>query len=181
MGTKQAEKLLPLIGAVVLLLSWAVQQTLFAEWNASLSRLSAAEAVFHSYRAANGVFHALRDASDEKVRDAIQGHQLVNYERGLGEVRKALDPGIYDRNFQLERDALQAGVQYDDLSADGKVLFIFSAMSRALAENRNILEVQKSSAERWFKWLYVIGSLLVIGGGVAKVLTGFTPSRSPPP
>lgn len=168
---KALEKWAPIAGAVLLFGSWAVQQLLSAEWNASLARIGASEAVFHSYRAANGVFRAMQVlAPSPELRERIDKEQEMNYELGLKEVLQAVDPAIHDRNLKLFTETLPDGLTLERLSVNARNMVLYGALTATLVEQRSILARRKDTAQRAFLWLYVVGTLVVILGGIAKAI-----------
>lgn len=171
MEANRLEKLLPVAGAIILFVAWAVQQVLSVEWNASLSRIGSSEAVFHTYRANNAVFRALRAAAPAHAKGEIETQQIQNYDRGLAVLRASIDPILYEARRKRAMETTEDGVKFENFSTDAKILVEFETMQWALADERNALSKKKSIAERIFYGLYVLGTLLAIAGGIAKLLS----------
>ena len=167
--TKRLETLLSVVGSVILLVSWGVQQLLFDSWNAKLSKLGSAEAVFHAYRANDGLFRALRAVAPQAIGD-LERQQLRSYENGLSVLRQVVDPNIYDDSRSRSIRTLPDGMKFEELSAHGKIIVEFDAMQRALALERRALSGRKESAETVFLALYVLGTLVLIAGGAVKLI-----------
>ncbi len=169
MNTKRLEILFSVVGSAILLLSWGVQQLLFDNWNAKLSKLGSAEAVFHAYRANDGLFRALRAVAPQAISD-MERQQLRSYENGLSVLRQVVDPKIYDASRSRSIETLQEGTKFEDLSAHGKIMVEFDAMQRALQFERTALSSRKEIAEVVFLTLYVLGTLVLIVGGAVKLI-----------
>ncbi len=168
MNIKRLETLLSVLGSVILLVSWAVQQLLFDNWNARLSKLGSAEAVFHAYRANDGLFRALRVIAPQAIND-IERQQLKSYENGLVVLAQVVDSKIYDASRILTIQTLPEDIKFEELSAHGRILIEFDAMQRALALERAQLSGRKQFAETTFLTLYVLGTFLLIASGVVKL------------
>lgn len=164
----QLDKVFPVLGSIVLLGSWAVQQFLYNEWNASLTRIGSSEAVFHSYRANDGVFRALRRIAPQ-VNDEISNQQFKNFEKGLYVLKTTIDSTIYADVRARAVESIVDGLKFDELSADGKILVEFDVIQTSLSKERSVLSSRKSVAEKTFLALYVVGTLLIIAGGLAKL------------
>lgn len=166
-NTKRLEILFSVLGSVILLGSWAVQQLLFNNWNAKLSKLGSAESVFHAYRASDGLFRALRVIAPQAI---IDREQLKSYENGLSVLRQVVDGKIYDASRSRTIETLPEDIKFEELSAHGKILVEFDAMQRALVQERSELSSRKQIAETVFLTLYIFGTLVLIGSGAIKLV-----------
>jgi hypothetical protein len=86
-------KIIPVLGSIILFLSWAFQQTLLGEVNSTAQRISNAQSVFQTYQSSNALFNALLETAknDSESIDRIQRLQISSYELGLRELEALLD------------------------------------------------------------------------------------------
>ena len=171
MTAKSLEKVLPIVGAILLLLSWAIQQFLYGEWNAALSRIGSSESTFQSYRAANELFKSLVVIAPEANKASIRQQQYDSYRKGLQEIGKTLDSDRYDLYRTAAIGTLpEEKKTFEAFDTDAKILLESEAMHRAISEKRRELSSKKAKAECLFRLFYLLGTLIVIGGGVAKLI-----------
>lgn len=152
-----------IVGSVVLLAAWLVQQFMFDELNNRLQQLNAAEAVFYQYRATNQIFVALRDIAGSGKDPVIADTQTRNYEIGLAYLQGAVSAQAYreaSARFQAE-DAAR-------MSPDAKRLTEANVLSLAVSTDRAALQKKKTVVQIIFWILNILGSLLLIIATVAK-------------
>jgi hypothetical protein len=169
MDIKRLETLFSVVGSVILLVSWGVQQLLFDSWNSKLSKIGSAEAVFHAYRANDGLFRALRVIAPQAIAD-IELQQLKSYKNGLAVLTSVVDSNIYNSSRTLSIETLPEGQGFEKLNAYGKIMVEFDAMQRAITLERRQLSNRKEIAETVFLTLYVLGTLLLIASGAVKLI-----------
>jgi hypothetical protein len=170
MHAKKLEKVLPVVGSIVLLLSWAVQTLLFANWNATAAKLAGAESVLQSYRASDGVLRALRAIVPPDKLAAVDGQQETNFDRGIIGLRTVMDSDIYRAKRDQVFSALADGATTEQLTSNARVDLEYNAIQLTLATERTALTGRVSAAESTFLLLYALGTLLVIGGGIVRLL-----------
>lgn len=161
---------LPILGSLLLFLSWVVQQTLFDRWNSKLASIGGAEAVFHTYRSNNAVFRALRATAPQQTSE-IEQQQETNYNRGRELIERQLDPENYKAAMERARAGVAAFVSLSQLSVDQRILIVYDALQIALSIERSSLETRKRTAEYVFYLLYAVGSLMLLVGAVLKART----------
>ena len=171
MKTEIQAKLLPLIASIVLLFSWAVQQFLFGEWNATLSKIDASESIFHSYRSSNAVIKSLVILSPPELKDRIEAEQLENYRRGTLEISKTINQERLNLSKQRGIETLPDDIQYESLGSNAKILLELEAIQRVLAFERESLFAKKKIAEQSFLILYILSAVITIYGAVLGLRT----------
>ena len=74
-------KLIPVLSALILFLSWVFQQTMLEEANSKLQRIYNAISVHQTYQSNNALFNALTETNknDPEAVEKIRKFQLYNY------------------------------------------------------------------------------------------------------
>ena len=154
----------PILGGLLLLAAWFVQQTLLANKNDALGRIKAAEETFATYQSENAQFNAerkRRGISDPRDDPGFRD-QVRNYEDGLNHLEEVLDPvvrkGIPPRQnpYTSEPAALLETTQTR-----------LTAIQKAVRAKKDSLSADKKRINTAFIVLYVLGSIAVLIGTAA--------------
>ena len=160
----------PVLGSLVLFMSWVFQQTLLEDANGTLRKIHDAQTVYKNYQANNAIFNAIMQAADkgEESAEQIRRFQIYNYELGLRDMELLLDdpaktdiPGAPHAYDVTQDAASMLNVTQDRL---GKI-------QQRLAEKENEIVGRKSTFNKVFLGLYAAGSATVLLGSVLSVLT----------
>ncbi len=156
---------LPIAGSVILLAAWLVQQTIFDDVNSRLSRLNAAEGSFQQYRALGPIFASLRFMSPSDVANEVAEAQRSSYMVGIEYVKRAISPDVYRAAFEQ----FESSGYIEPSQPDLRRLREWGILDLALTRDRESLERRKNWTQYVFWAMNVVGSLLIIIGGVAKI------------
>jgi hypothetical protein len=158
----RAAIIFPIVGGLLLLAAWFVQQTLLASKNDALHRIEVAEGNFATYQSGNAEFNAARKRSGnpDPLHDPGFSDQVRNYETGLKHLEEVLDPaareGIPQYNPTSDNAALLDNTQTR-----------LEAIQTAVKAETDSLEADKKRINTIFVVLYVVGSIAVLIGTVA--------------
>src|SRR4029453_1071218 len=86
-------KMLPILGSLVLFLSWVFSQSLLGDANSALQKIFTAQSVFQTYQSNNALFNGLIATvrGEDDAIDRIRRTQVYNYELGLRDLEHLLD------------------------------------------------------------------------------------------
>ena len=160
----------PVLGSLVLFMSWVFQQTLLESANGSLREIHDAQTVYKNYQANNAIFNAIMQTADkgEGAREQIRRFQIYNYELGLRDMELLLDE-------PAKAGLPQAPYAYDTTRDADSMLNVtqdrLGKIQERLAEKENEIIGRKSTFNRVFLGLYAAGSATVLLGSVLSVLT----------
>ena len=159
----------PVLGSLVLFMSWVFQQTLLEDANSTLRKIHDAETVYKNYQANNAVFNAIMQTADnsEESREQIRRFQVYNYELGLPDMELLLDE-------TAKTDLPEAPYAYDVTRGAEDMLNVtqdrLGEIQERLAEKENEIIGRKSTFNKVFLGLYAAGSATVLLGSVLSVL-----------
>lgn len=159
----------PVLGSLVLFMSWVFQQTLLEDANSTLRRIHDAETVYENYQANNAIFNAIIQTADngEESIEQIRRFQIYNYELGLRDMELLLDE-------TAKTNIPEAPYAYDvTQGADGMLNVTQDRLGKIqerLAEKENEIIGRKSTFNKVFLGLYAAGSATVLLGSVLSVL-----------
>ena len=149
-------KIIPVLGSIILFLSWVFQQTQLGEANSALQRISSAQSVFQTYQSNNAMFNAIvetvRDDSDSV--DKIRRSQIYNYELGLRELESALDD---EAKAGLPSPPNPFGGGPDVETMMRVTQERINSIQGKLAEARTRIGGQKAALNAMFLVLYAVG------------------------
>ncbi len=159
----------PVLGSIILFLSWAFQQTLLEDANSTLQRIYNAESVYQTYQSNNAIFNAIIVIADSDTAsiDKIRRSQIYNYELGLKDMVQLLDdeakadiPGSPSPfSGTPDVDVMMATTQERLEKIQGE-----------LADQKDEIINRKSTFNKIFLLLYAFGSAIVLVGSVFNVL-----------
>jgi len=156
-------------GAVLLLASWAFQQTLLDQANGEMQAIANAEGVYQTYQSNNALFNAVNEAlvGNAAATQQVRRVQVYNYELGLRPMESLLDPD--------QRQDIPAAV--DPYSGDFQFESAFAVTQERLEKIQERLFQKEArirdrkSRLRWiFLSLYGLGSLAVLVANSVKAL-----------
>jgi hypothetical protein len=162
-------KIIPVLGSIILFLSWAFQQTLLGEVNSTSQRISNAQSVFQTYQSNNALFNALLETSknDSASMDRIKRLQISNYELGLRELEVLLDAKA--------KEGIPAPPNPFSSTSDTATMMhatqerIHMIQGR-VAQKREGIARRKAALNTTFLLLYAIGSLIVLTGSALGIV-----------
>ena len=162
-------KLLPILGSIVLFLSWVFQQTLLGEANSALQQISNAQGVFQTYQSNNAVFNAIAETAKNNSQsvDTIRRVQMYNYELGLRELEAVLDA---EARTGIPRAINPYSGSPDTSTMMRIVQERIDTIQEKVAEKRKQIGERKVALNGIFLVLYAIGSLTVLTGSVLNVV-----------
>jgi hypothetical protein len=162
-------KIIPVLGSIILFLSWVFQQTLLGEANSALQRISSAQSVFQTYQSNNAMFNAIVETikDDSESVDKIRRSQIYNYELGLRELESALDD-------EAKADIPSPPNPFSGAPDVETMMRItqerINTIQGKLAEAREKIGEQKAALSAAFLVLYALGSLTVLTGSALNVV-----------
>jgi hypothetical protein len=180
MRAKALIAMVPIAGALILFLSWVIQQTLLEQARDDLGQLSAANTTFQTYQSNNALFNAIiestsknRSDSDPQpggqasVEDHIRAVQIYNYELGLQSMEGLLD--------DADRRDIPAPVDaYGSTMPFAKKLEIvqdrLEKIQGGILKKTARIKERQASYTLMFSGAYALGSLLVLAGSVLTAL-----------
>jgi hypothetical protein len=167
-------------GAVLLFGAWLLQATLVDRANDALSRVDDASRVYQTYQSNNALFNALlvsiadarrltygdynypsKDArSVQQVNyETVRKMQATNYELGLADMERALEPSV-------RRTIPPADVEAPPAEALERIQTRLERIQVALRERRSSLVDHKHRVYWVFFSVYLFGSLAVVAASV---------------
>jgi peptidoglycan hydrolase CwlO-like protein len=165
--TKALIRIVPILGSLILFLSWVFQQTLFEEANSTLQRIQAAQTVYQTYQANNAMFNAIIETTDDKEAiEQIRRFQMYNYELGLRDMEMLLDDRA-KRNIPKAPDAYDASRSVEDMMT--VVQERLTTIQEKLATKEEKIVRRKSALNRVFLAGYAVGSATLLVGSVLSV------------
>lgn len=168
MSAKSLVKIIPVLGSIVLFLSWVFQQTMLEDANSTLESIYNARDVFQTYQSNNAVFNAIiATATDEASIERIRGLQISNYELGLREMELLLDQE--DRVDIPAPPNTLGGAPVSDVTIQITQERLEKIQGR-LANKRDGIIDRTSTLNRTFYALYGIGSVTVLIGSLLNVI-----------
>jgi len=154
-------KLLPVLGSIILFLSWVFQQSLLGEANSTLQQISNAQGVFQTYQSNNAIINAIVETvkTDSQAVDTIRRVQVYNYELGLRELEAVLDAEA--------RTGIPSAPNPFSGSPDAGTLMRIvqeriNAIQGKVTEKREEIGERKAALNGVFLVLYAVGSLTVL-------------------
>jgi DNA-binding transcriptional MerR regulator len=165
--TKALIRIVPILGSLILFLSWVFQQTLLEEANSTLQRIQAAQTVYQTYQANNAMFNAIMETTDDKEAiKQIRRLQMYNYELGLRDMEMLLDDRA-KRNIPKAVDAYGTSRSVEDMMAVLQVRL--EKIQEKLATKEEKVVRRKSALNRVFLAVYAVGSATLLVGSVLSV------------
>lgn len=168
MSAKSWVKIVPVLGSIVLFLSWVFQQTMLEDANNTLESIYNARGVFQTYQSNNAMFNAIiATTTDEASIERVRGLQIANYELGLREMELLLD--------EAERVDIPAppntlgGAAVSDATIKITQERLEKIQGRLAAKRDEIIE-RTSTLNKAFYALYGIGSVTVLIGSLLNVI-----------
>jgi hypothetical protein len=170
-------KIIPVLGSIILFLSWAFQQTLLGEVNSTSQRISNAQSVFQTYQSNNALFNALVETvkNDRESIDQIRRVQISNYELGLRELEALLDDEA--------KATIPSPPNPFSGTADAATMMRITqerinTIQGKLAQKREEMAGRKAALNTTFLLLYAIGSLTVLTGSALGAVQSAKSSES---
>lgn len=167
-------KVIPVMGSITLFLAWVFQQTLLGDANSTLQRINSAQSVFQTYQSNNALFNAILATTnrDSKSISAVRSMQIYNYDLGLRELEALLTAE--------ERADLPAQPNPYSGSPDAETKMSIlqtriDMIQGKLETKKAAISQQKSTYNRIFLFLYVLGTLTILSGSMLNALTSSTP------
>lgn len=169
---------MPVVGSLILFLSWVFQQSLLNEVNSTLQRMYTAQSVFQTYQSNNAIFNAIVESvkNDSESAEVIRRSQVYNYELGLRELEALLD------------DAEKSDIPRPARTFDGTI--DVDAMMNVLqdrteqiqvkiAVKRNYTLERKARLNAISLFIYALGSLMILIGSISNTMSSLGPGESP--
>jgi peptidoglycan hydrolase CwlO-like protein len=170
MSAKLIVNVIPVLGSLILFLSWVFQQTLLEDANSTLQKIYNARTVYQTYQSNNAMFNAIIETVEndrESVEEKIRKFQIYNYELGLRDMEALL-------NDEARADIPEAPHAYSTTqSADVMLNTTQDRLTKIqvrLAAKENEIVSRKSTLNKMFLGLYAVGSTAVLVGSVLSVL-----------
>lgn len=168
MSAKSLVKLVPVLGSIVLFLSWVFQQTMLEDANSTLEQIYNAQDVFQTYQSNNAVFNAIiATTTNEASIEQIRRSQIYNYELGLRDMELLLDKA--DRvDIPAPPNAFSGSPGPDEMIQTTQERL--EKIQGKLAHKKTEITEHKSTLNKTFYVLYGIGSVTVLMGSLLNVL-----------
>src|SRR5574339_16990 len=166
-------KVIPVMGSITLFLAWVFQQTLLGNANSTLQRINSAQSVFQTYQSNNALFNAIlaTTKNDSKSISAVRSMQIYNYDLGLRELEALLT--AEERADLPEQPNPYSGSP--DAETKMSILQTRIDMIKGKLETKKAsISQQKSTYNRIFLFLYVLGTLTILSGSMLNALTSST-------
>lgn len=167
---KKTHKLIPIIGSIVLFLSWGFQSTILDESNSMIRKIDNAQAVYQTYQSNNAIFNALVElvGEDESAILQIRTSQVNNYQYGLRDMENLLSD---EERVDIPKpiNPFSGGLEIDEMLANTQERL--ELIQGKLLAKRNSLSERNSTFNNIFMSLYALGSLMVLGGSVMNVIS----------
>jgi peptidoglycan hydrolase CwlO-like protein len=165
--TKALIRIVPILGSLILFLSWVFQQTSLEETNSTLQRIQAAQTVYQTYQANNAVFNAIIETTnDEESIEQIRRFQMYNYELGLRDMEMLLDD-------KAKKNIPKAPSAYDDTQSVEDMMTVvqerLTTIQEKLATKEEKIVRRQSALNRMFLAVYAVGSATLLVGSVLSL------------
>jgi hypothetical protein len=169
-------KVIPVIGSIILFLAWVFQQTLLGDANSTLQRINSAQSVFQTYQSNNALFNAILKTtnSDSQSVAAVRAMQIYNYDLGLRELEALL----------TDQEKADLPEQPNPFSGTPDTVTMMSILQTRIDMIQGKLEARKaaiatlkSTYNKIFLGLYVIGTLTVLSGSMLNALSSSRPTE----
>lgn len=157
--------IVPVLGSLVLFLSWVFQQTLLEDANSTLQKIYNARSVYQTYQSNNAVFNAISETieDDQESVEQIRRFQIYNYELGLKDMELLLDD-------QTRTDVPEAPYAYSTTQSVDVMLNTtqdrLGKIQVKLADREDEIVSRKSTLNKIFLGLYTVGSVTVLVGSI---------------
>ncbi len=169
MSAIKAASLATVVGGLVLVGSWILQQTLLDRANGKLDRIYNAQSTFATYQSNNALFNAILSATAPGVsrRLDVRRSQVYNYELGLRDMEDLLS--AKERRGIPPTLISQAFSSADIFVRLWPTLQARTVKIQAAVRNKRARILSEKNRLYWiFFALYLCGSTLVLSGTVLK-------------
>lgn len=169
-------KVIPVIGSITLFLAWVFQQTLLGDANSTLQRINSAQSVFQTYQSNNALFNAILATTntDSKSVSSVRSMQMYNYDLGLRELEALLT--AEERADLPEQPNPYSGSPDAETKMSILQTRIDMIQGKLEIKKASITE-QKSTYNRIFLFLYVLGTVTILIGSMLNALTSSPPTE----
>jgi hypothetical protein len=170
-------KIIPVLGSIILFLSWTFQQTWLGEVNSTSQRISNAQSVFQTYQSNNALFNALAETvkNDSESIEQIRRVQISNYELGLRELEALLED-------EAKATIPSPPNPFSGTSDAATMMRItqerINTIQGKLAQKREEIARRKAALNTTFLLLYAIGSLTILTGSALSAVQSTRASES---
>ena len=156
-------KIIPVLGSIILFLSWVFQQSWLEDANGALQQISAAQSIFQTYQSNNALFNAVLEAIKDNPDsvEQVRRTQVYNYELGLRELEALLDA---EARTDIPKPPNPFSGTSDVATLMGLTQERINKIQGELALKRDEITRRKSSLNTMFLILYAVGSITVLIG-----------------
>jgi hypothetical protein len=170
-------KIFPIVGSLILFLSWVFQQSLLGDANSALQRIYTAQSVFQTYQSNNALFNAIIEVvkNDSESVEKIRRSQIYNYELGLKELEALLDEEERN-NIPRPPNPFSGTSDIDTMTQITQARI--NQIQGKLAAKRDEIANRKSTLNSVFLALYAIGSVTVLTGAALNAITSAKSSEA---
>jgi hypothetical protein len=152
-----------LLGGLVLLFSWLSQTFLFDRWRSRLTQIQEAHTGFITYQSNHGIYAVLSSLVPPEKRNELLSLEIRDFRTGLDELRQVLSK----RQLEALEDNIEAqvGIYAAENSEEiARIMAESTVIQTEFAKEKQRIEAKKSSAEKLFWVLYILGSVLILFG-----------------
>jgi hypothetical protein len=161
-------EILTVLGPIAVLGLWLYQQVEVERRSDELRALSAARTVYQTYQSHNALFNAVSQlvGSNKESADSVRVFQIYNYELGLRAIERVLSAA--------EKAGIPPAVDVygGTQSAETKMTQTqqrLEALQTRLDDKEAAIKRLADQAHATYLWVYVMISLVTIGGAALKV------------
>jgi hypothetical protein len=158
-------KIMPVLGSIIIFLSWVFQQTFLDKADSTLQQISNARSVFQTYQSNNALFNALIQTveNNRESVDSIRRSQIYNYELGLEELEALLDD---EAKATIPPPATPFSCTSDCETELRITQERTNKIQSELLQKRGEMNGRKTMLNIMFLLLYAVGSVSVLIGSV---------------
>jgi len=167
-------KVLPIVGSIILFLAWVFQQTLLGNANSTLQRINTAQSVFQTYQSNNALFNAILETTkgDSETVSKVRSMQIYNYDLGLRELEALLTD---EEKTDLPKQPNPFSGTPDTATMMSILQTRIDMIQGKLETKKEAIAEQKSTYNKIFLILYVIGTLTILIGSMLNALATIKP------
>jgi hypothetical protein len=155
---------LTILGAVILFLAWAFQQTLLNNAKREVANITSVQAAFETYQSHNALFNALAAAVPNASSEILR-FQTVNYNFAFDQLEKLLTS---EERARLPPRAGPLDGDWNPVIAEQKTQSRIDAIWPKIDAKKLQINTRSAEENKMFLGLYFLGSLLALSTSAYK-------------